>query len=85
MYLGTLAFGLTSCDPGDIAMQELPDDSDDLLGESKKDQSEGSISQGKWVNNGKYQSEGSIWRGGANNEKDDLEESLRELTDQWSR
>lgn len=31
MYLGTLAFGLTSCDPGHITMQELPDDSDDLL------------------------------------------------------
>ena len=32
MYLGTLAFGLSSCDPGHITMQELPDDSDDLLG-----------------------------------------------------
>ena len=32
MYLGTLAFGLTSCDPAQITTQELPDDSDDLLG-----------------------------------------------------
>ena len=34
MYLGTLAFGLTSCDPTQITTQELPDDSDDLLGKN---------------------------------------------------
>ncbi|KAK7870384.1 hypothetical protein R5R35_000551 [Gryllus longicercus] len=31
MYVGALAFGLTSCDPASIQGSELPDDSDNLL------------------------------------------------------
>ena len=31
MYIGSLAFGLTSCDPGSIDPHNLPDNSDDLL------------------------------------------------------
>ena len=31
MYIGSLAFGVTSCDPATVAVSSLPEDADMLL------------------------------------------------------